>query len=830
LGWRDVGYESISRALGQDLRDKVGEDAVAYHALSRVSDDIVQFSSPIVYADEEEAVVQIGIMRLGSAVGCARASYHTKDGSAKDGQQYRSTSGELTFEPGEHEKVIDITLMQDAHWHATNEFKVHLNQPEGCELGRYLHFCRVKLLERNLFPAGKVAELGRGADLETMLKTSGPGLFWEYVKLNFRQPGMGWRTLLTIIMDQLPIALLLLQAWMTIYMVDVVFSVRDESSVHQLLFCETRSEEAGVLAVLFVLSSAAVQAWDCAKIKLDLKGHAIAFLRKNLVCRFLNYSEEARARVDSRRLEKAVMDDANRLAGGYIAALDTLRTLGTVAALNSFILYFNSGALWVAISMAALILAFLVLRMCICTSAPDSSLARMNLSRLISEMLKNYRLIVDFYRRPKINDMVADKVSKLQRTEVPEALASMFIESFVVWLGSLCLGLLIVLQAPVLLGERESSGSPLSLGAFLATIQVIRDMDRVHATLHSLCSTLMGTVDVVRDFTFLFNLKTDLGVWREVDAARRQLSTELGSIARRNAKSETELGIRSSKTKYAVDLMQILVKDVTFHYISSETVLRNASLCVHQGKLVALRGHHSSGKRTFLQILGHSIFPVSGSIFVPGHLRILQVSDCTMIFETWSAWDNLVFGLSEGGIDKERVRRILEFLGMTKTLKLVEDDLIISEGDLAPDPARCQSGLFAVEELPVDERSWHEGLSSTERSKMCLARALIANPEVLILHKPFLNYELEAKDLVKAAIVEHKQNRGISMPQDKVSQRRPRTCFYSVVDPRDADLADVVWQIDSSARSVSEVRSWPLGAAGSDFAASRKSIRSLLSS
>lgn len=776
--------------------------------------DIVQFSAPIVYVGEEEASVRVGIMRLGSAHGAATVAYHTQDDSAKAGWQYTSASGEVRFEDGEDQKVIDIELLQDGQWHMTNEFKVHLVNPQGCELGKYLHFCRVKVLERNIFPTGKFAEEPGEDEWEEVQRLSGPRLFWAYVCLNSQQPGMRWRTVLTLIMDQLPNIVMLLQAWMAIYMVDVVFNVGDKSSVHKLIFSKTRLREASILALLFILPTAALQAWDCAKIKLDLKGHAVAFLRTNLVRRMLNYSEEAHAKVDLDRLEATIMEDVNLLAAGYIAILDTFGTLGAVATLIAFVVYSNPAVQWVIVAFPALVFALLSLRMCISVAAKDSIQAKTKLARLIGEMLRNYRLIVDFYQRPKINDMVSARVSCVQQAEVSDGIASKGIEYFAVWLGALCVGLLVVLQAPDLLGEGESGDRPVTLGAFLATIQVVRDLNRSLSSLQSLCFTLKGTLDPVRDFTFLFNLKTDLAVWRHIDHVRRELSLELGSIARRNSMNDHELGIRVPK--YTVDVMQILMKDVAFHYARSEPVLKNTTLCVQQGKLVALRGHHSSGKRTVLQILGHSIFPVSGTVFVPGHLRILQVSDHNMLFETWSAWENLVFGMPEGGIDKDRVRKILEILDMTKTLKLVEDEMAGAEDSEVLEEV-LRSTSFAPEELPVDSRSWHEILSSTERSKMCLARALIANPEVLILHKPFLNYESEAKPLVRSAILEHKNNRGIAMDFDKVDQRRPRTVFYSVVDPRDADIADVVWEIDSTTKRVSEVRSWPLGAAGNDY-------------
>jgi hypothetical protein len=72
---------------------------------------------------------------------------------------------------------------------------------------------------------------------------------------------------------------------------------------------------------------------------------------------------------------------------------------------------------------------------------------------------------------------------------------------------------------------------------------------------------------------------------------------------------------------------------------------------------------------------------------------------------------------------------------------------------------------------------------------------LIANPEVLVLHKPFINYEQQHKANVKRALMAHNENRGIGLPADWRENRRPRTIFFSVVDLADCDIADVVWQI-----------------------------------
>jgi len=214
-----------------------------------------------------------------------------------------------------------------------------------------------------------------------------------------------------------------------------------------------------------------------------------------------------------------------------------------------------------------------------------------------------------------------------------------------------------------------------------------------------------------------------------------------------------------------------------------------------------------------------------------------------MIFESWTPFENLVFGLSKDQIGEERprIRKILERLGMTKVLAMVESDLkepmpeipivitqpLNHEGSNLSEQRPLMSPRVLTREVSVrsvaavnreesmlshnntnldDKREnaagWFQSFSSTDLLKFCLARALIANTEILILHKPFVPFENEAKEQVATCLHEHVRSRGIGLPMDTLIMRRPRTCFYSVVDPADVKWADTVWRIDMNTKSI----------------------------
>jgi len=93
------------------------------------------------------------------------------------------------------------------------------------------------------------------------------------------------------------------------------------------------------------------------------------------------------------------------------------------------------------------------------------------------------------------------------------------------------------------------------------------------------------------------------------------------------------------------------------------------------------------------------------------------------------------------------------------------------------------------------EAQWFHTFSETELAKVHLARAFIANPEVLVLQRPLANYSAVSgnRGLVLSAIVEYVRQRGLCFSSNE--RRRPRTCFFSAPGA-DAAVADVTLNIN----------------------------------
>eukprot|EP00439_Symbiodinium_sp_Y106_P070456 s563_g12.t1 len=164
-------------------------------------------------------------------------------------------------------------------------------------------------------------------------------------------------------------------------------------------------------------------------------------------------------------------------------------------------------------------------------------------------------------------------------------------------------------------------------------------------------------------------------------------------------------------------------------------------------------------------------------LFVPPHLRVLHVSKDPQLLPEITLFENLTFGPSDGqDEEEERVLAICRRLGLSAdAVKLVEASIqrqarqercaeFQSLGWRCEDMGSVCSAAKksrAADKLRVVERSAKSGsaqssalrelqdknqapensLPFTEKCLLHLARALVMNPEVLILHKPLEHFD-----------------------------------------------------------------------------------------
>ncbi|CAL1146682.1 unnamed protein product [Cladocopium goreaui] len=67
---------------------------------------------------------------------------------------------------------------------------------------------------------------------------------------------------------------------------------------------------------------------------------------------------------------------------------------------------------------------------------------------------------------------------------------------------------------------------------------------------------------------------------------------------------------------------------------------------------------------------------------------------------------------------------------------------------------------------------WRNSLSFQEKAKLHMARALIMNPEILILEKPLMNLDEAESERVMTVLREYVSNRGVAMSSESRDMRR----------------------------------------------------------
>ena len=185
----------------------------------------------------------------------------------------------------------------------------------------------------------------------------------------------------------------------------------------------------------------------------------------------------------------------------------------------------------------------------------------------------------------------------------------------------------------------------------------------------------------------------------------------------------------------------VTLERVSKHYEQSTAAVRDLSLEVPAGKLVAFLGPSGCGKTTTLKMIAGLITPTSGEVKfdnrcvngIPAHRRdVAMVFQKPLLFPYMTVGENVGFGLRMRAQPRWRIQeRVREMLSLVR--------------------------------LPDCEARWPRLLSGGQEQRVALARALVVEPRVLLLDEPLSQLDANLRIEMRELIVRIQRQLGITM-------------------------------------------------------------------
>lgn len=221
---------------------------------------------------------------------------------------------------------------------------------------------------------------------------------------------------------------------------------------------------------------------------------------------------------------------------------------------------------------------------------------------------------------------------------------------------------------------------------------------------------------------------------------RQSLLATMASLhaAKVVADSAMEAQIISGETHFTELNQSIEFNQVSFSYNGSAKVLNGTQLTIAKGKMTAIMGSSGTGKSTIVSLLLRHYDPVDGQVLIDGvDLKDLDLpswrDSIAVVSQDIFLFNDTIINNIEMGRPGASRETILE-----ATRKAYAHDFI----EALPDKYETQVG----------DRGWN--LSGGERQRIALARAILKEPQIMILDEATSSLDSESERLIQDYIRE----------------------------------------------------------------------------